>query len=154
MLSAPHESKSSNNFFLNTDTRCFEKDTCTCVLNFLAENCVVSSFPASFASGHKNIWNLGILSSRDPSSPRRAGPHSWVVCPGATSKIEFITGSWSDQLWSLGTPAHGEVQPLGWVQSTEHGKSGISAGTDCVGRVIKFLQNQLLGLLHLLSIIF
>lgn len=86
-----------------------------CVLNFLAENCVVSSSPAGFASGTKNSWNLGILSSRDPQQgwPTLLGalswshisPLGWSLCP---EQGQSSCGAW-------GTPAHGEGQPLGWV---------------------------------------
>lgn len=62
--------------------RCFEKDRQFLCLELSVWK--LCCFPASFASGHENVWNLGILSSRDPRSPMRAGPNGWVVCPGAT----------------------------------------------------------------------
>lgn len=108
IFSAPHESENLKRiFFLNTGTRCFEKDT-----QFLCLE-LAGSFPASFASGHENIWSLGILSSRDPSSPTWLGGQCWRHISPLKWSLHQEHGQSSCGAW--GTPAPAEGQPLGWV---------------------------------------
>lgn len=120
-------------------------------------------FPVSllfFASGHKShlIWESSVAET--VAANTRVAPRNWVVCPGAVYLLSdgvYYKNMVREACGAWGTLAGGEVQQWGLgvnYRRAEHWNSGVSAVSERVGRTLRSLQSQLLGLLQSISITF